>query len=519
MKQFIKKALITTAGCAVFATASASDRPNILIIMADDLGYSDLGCYGGEISTPNLDGLAENGIRYSQMYNTSKCTTTRSALMMGRYVNRTSYVGNHLNGPTFGEIAKSAGYRTLWSGKNHSAMRPTERGFDRFYGFQGGCNNYWNPGEAMLDGTPIPKTKACEWMVEDEWLKTFTPTDPNFYMTDAFTDNAIAWLKEYQNEDKPFLLYMAYNAPHWPLHAKESDIAKYKGRYDAGYQAIQKERYNRMLKNNLINPETTPLNPQKIKAWESLSADEQKSASAKMEVHAAMVDSLDQNIGRLLDELKRQNKLDNTLVLFFADNGASNESADSGLKGYKPTGAEKLGNVFSYEAIENEWAQVINCPLSRYKKTSNEGGVCTPMIAHWPAKMTQKNQWFNEPAHVVDILTTVADLCGASYPETFNNVKTKPAEGISIVPSFTMESLPERKNTMGFDFAMGQGVRDGNWKLVKFAKDDWELYDISKDRTETKNLAAQHPEKVQEMVKKFAAWNKQCSANLPKKKK
>ncbi|MEM6916470.1 MAG: sulfatase-like hydrolase/transferase, partial [Verrucomicrobiota bacterium] len=202
-------------------------RPNLIIIMSDDMGYSDLGCFGGEIHTPHLDRLAGEGLRFTRMYNTAKCTTTRSSLLTGRYVPPTTWTNNYETGPTIGEVLKGAGYRTLWSGKNHSHIRPPDRGFDRFYGFQGGACNFWNPGDAMQDGSAFPHIVAYEWMVNDKWLPKYIPEDPDYYMTDVITDNALAWLKEYEGESQPFFLYLAYNSPHWPLHAKPEDIRKY----------------------------------------------------------------------------------------------------------------------------------------------------------------------------------------------------------------------------------------------------------------------------------------------------
>lgn len=253
-----KKLAIFVAAIALTITTWADQRPNIIVILCDDMGYSDIGCYGSEINTPNLDKLAVNGIRYSQMYNTSKCNTTRSSLLTGRYVLGPTSEANYDAGPLIGELLQAAGYRTLWSGKNHSRVRPPERGFDRFYGFQGGACNFWNPGDKLQNGGKLPHIKAYEWMVDDKWHKTYIPEDPNYFMTDAITDNAISWLNEYQKDNKPFFLYLAYNAPHWPLHAPEKDIAKYKGVYDAGYQKIRQARYQRMIEKGIIDPETAP---------------------------------------------------------------------------------------------------------------------------------------------------------------------------------------------------------------------------------------------------------------------
>jgi arylsulfatase A-like enzyme len=495
MKYFVTSLLFT------FLINAADKRPNIIVILADDMGYSDIACYGGEIKTPHLDGLAANGLRYSQMYNTSKCTTTRSSLLMGRYVTGATYAANYNVGPTFGEVMKSAGYRTLWSGKNHSEILPPERGFDRFYGFQGGACSFWNPGPKMQNGDIFPNIKAYQWMVDDKWLETYTPKDPNYFMTNAITDNALNWLNEYEKEDKPFFLYLAYNAPHWPLHAPDKDIAKYKGVYDVGYQKIREARYKRMIKMGVIDPQTAPLHQEQIDTWESLSAKDRKLEAQRMEIHAGMIDNLDQNIGRVLNKVKEQGEFENTLVLFLVDNGASHERTNRAHHTYKPTGKEKMGGVMSYECIGKNWARVANTPLAKHKTTSHEGGVCTPMIAHWPQGISRSNGWYHEAAHLVDILPTLADLAGGNIPAS-----PKALEGISLKPSFSQKSLTARKVPIGYNFGAGEGLRQGQWKLVRLKKDDWELYNMKKDRTETNNLAGQMPEKLQEMKKAYQSW-------------
>ena len=484
------------------------------------MGYSDIGCYGSEIKTPNLDQLAANGLRYSQMYNTSKCTTTRSSLLTGRYVLGNTYAGNYNLGPTIGEVLKAAGYRTLWSGKNHSTIRPPERGFDRFYGFQGGACNFWNPGDKLQNGGKFPHIKHYEWMVDDKWLKPFVPKDENYFMTDVITDYAVKWLKEYQNEDKPFFLYLAYNAPHWPLHAPDKDIAKYKGVYDGGYQDIRAARYKRMIDNGIIDPKLAPLHKEKIKNWQSLPEQQRKLEAKRMEIHAAMVDNMDQNIGRVLNLLQEQQRLDNTLILFFSDNGASHERDKRAFKNYKPTGSEKMGGVMSYECIGPEWARVVNTPMAKHKATSHEGGICTPMIAHWPKGIKSKGTWFHEPVHLVDMMSTALELSAQEYPKKFMGQATKEIEGVSLVSSFNNKNLPERKYHMGFDFGAGKAIRKGKWKLVSFkGNKSWELYDISKDRTENNDLAKQMPELVEELKKDFDQWTKNCLDGISSKKK
>jgi arylsulfatase len=512
MKRFIMGCAILVAALAGVSERAhgAPARPNIILMFADDMGYSDLGCYGSEIRTPNLDRLAANGLRYSQMYNTSKCTTSRSSLLTGRYVVGPTYARNYGHGPTVGEMLKAAGYRTLWSGKNHSRILPPERGFDRFYGFQGGACNYWNPGSTLRDGGAFPRIGFYKWMVNDKWIDEFIPEDPEYYMTDAITDAALAWLEEYKGEDKPYFLYLAYNAPHWPLHARQKDIATYKGVYDAGYQKIRQARYERMVEKGFIDPKTAPLNPQKITDWNSLPKQKQQYEAQLMEVHAAMVDCLDQNIGRVVAKVKELGELDNTLILFLVDNGASPEKDKRAYRNYRAKGKQKQGSVMTYECIGADWAKVANTPLAKYKVTSHEGGVCTPMITHWPKGIQARGGWYHEPGHLVDLMSTFLELAGHTYPKSFNSRPAKPLEGVSLVPSFTGQSLAERPGPIGYSFKLGRGIRTMRWKLVRLGGAAWELYDMLADRTETNDLASSMPEKVEEMLALFKGWYALC---------
>lgn len=503
---------------SVFINAE-DKRPNIVLILCDDMGYSDIGCYGSEIKTPYLDSLAAGGIRYSQMYNTSKCTTTRSSILTGRYVTGASYSPNYDKGPTIGEALKKVGYRTLWSGKNHSTILPPERGFDRFYGFQGGACNFWNPGDKLQNGGKFPHIKAYQWMVDDKWLPKYIPEDPNYFMTDVITDNAVSWLKQYAGEDKPFFLFLAYNAPHWPLHAPDKDIAKYKGVYDVGYQKIRQARYKKMIEMGVIDPQTAPLYPGKIAEWESLSESEKKLEAKRMEIHAAMVDNMDQNIGRVVELLKEQKEFENTLFLFLTDNGASHERDKRAFKNYKPTGNEKMGGVMSYECIGFNWAQVANTPLARHKTTSHEGGVNTPFIAHWSKGIKSSSGWEHQSAHLVDIMSTAIELAGTEYPSDFKGKKAMPLQGVSLAPTFKNGALKKRSTPIGYNFGRGKGVRVDNWKLVSFSNGPWELYNMQKDRTETVNLASKMPEKVKEMIKQYDQWFNTAQQGLKVKKK
>ena len=502
-------AMVQGQGLTPIKEASALAKPNILIIMVDDMGYSDLGCYGGEIHTPNIDRLGSNGIKFSEMYNMGKCYPTRVALQTGLYTPRTDK--DFLHTATLGEVLRPVGYRTLWAGKNHATFNPVTRGYDRYYGVIGGWQNHFNPGTKASLGQPAPAVKAnpARWSLDGKETADFIPQDPKFYDTDAFTDYALKWLNEYQDEDRPFLLYMAYTAPHYPLQAWPEDIAKYKGVYDVGYEEIRAARYERQIKLGLIDPKTAPLPPMEIggkkPGWADISPDARRQEATRMEIYAAMVDRVDQNIGRLLKRLEEQGKLDNTLILFLSDNGACAEMPT--VEHVDPTAP--MGGVGSFESYGQIWATVCNTPLRKWKTTSHEGGVGTPFIVHWPAGIEPQIEWNRDPAHVIDIMPTLVSLSGANYPGESKQVKIHPIEGVSLLPAFKGEML-ERKNPLFFQYAKGAAIRDGQWKLVRLGT-TWELYDMAADRTETHNLAAKNPEVVKKMDAQWKSWWKDCT--------
>jgi arylsulfatase len=412
--------LLLTAWVSLFGVTTAAEKPNILFILVDDMGYSDLGCYGGEINTPNIDSLANNGLRFTQMYNTAKCMPSRACLLTGVYAQQCGMDKRPVaikNAVTLGEVLRTAGYRTLASGKHHGTENLFERGFDHYYGLRDGCSNLWNPG-VKRDG----KTYA-----------PYTPEDRNFYITDAFTDKPLAWLDEKELEDKPFFLYLAYTAPHYPLHAWPEDIAKYKGNYDAGYAAIQQARYQRMVDIGLVDPHKTPFTPLKDSEWSKLSGEELAKEIKRMEIYAAMLDRVDQNIGKILAKLKAQGKLDNTLIMFASDNGGCAEGAGAKIKSTK---LEDLGTVASYEEVGKNWATVQNTPLRNWKNYSHEGGIRTPFIVSWQAGIKNGGGFCHEPAHFIDIMSTLVDLTGASYPKTFSGKAVIPMQGVSLLPAF-----------------------------------------------------------------------------------
>ena len=489
-------------------------KPNILIILADDMGYSDIGCYGGEIHTPNIDRLAANGMKFSQMYNTAKCFPTRACLLTGVYFQRTD--AGFSKTATLGEVLRPAGYHTFWSGKQHAKFNPVTRGFDRYYGMIGGCENHFNPGTDAAPGQPVPAFKIAgnRWALDENDApenKNFIPQDPKFYDTDAFTDHALQWLDEYQKDGQPFLLYMAYTAPHWPLHAWPEDIAKYKGVYDGGYEAVRQARYERQIKMGLIDPKTAPLPPMEIgktkPQWDDLSPDERKLEAMRMEIYAAMVDRLDQNIGRLLKKLEEQGKLNNTLILFLSDNGGC--ATDPKIDNADPKAP--MGSVASYPSYGQNWATVSDTPWRKWKTTSHEGGVRTPLVVHWPAGIKPQTGWSREPAHLIDIMPTLLAVSGAEYPGESKEDKIPPMDGVSLLPAFKGMTIA-RTHPLFFQFGKGSAIRDGQWKLVRLGP-TWELYDLAVDRTEMHDLAAEKPELVEQMDAAWLAWWKDCTGS------
>ena len=483
----------------------SSPNPNILVILVDDMGYSDLGCYGSEIPTPHLDQLASNGIRYTQMYNTAKCFPTRVALLTGNYFQHSDR--DFKRTATAGEVLRPAGYHTWWSGKHHASFNPIERGFDHFSGFLGGACNFWNPGGEDKNGKKLPGA-VYTWAFDEKTVKPFIPDQP-FHCTDAFTDWGMNWLEEAKDSGKPWFLYVAYNAPHWPLHAHPEDIAKFKGVYDVGYGEIRMARYRRQIGTGLLDCHTALLSEAEggsDEAWQELSDEVRKKESLRMTIHAAMIHQVDRNVGRLVTKLKELGQLENTLILFLADNGASPE------RPHKPHSDPEAewGSVGSFEAIGRPWANVCDTPLRKWKASSHEGGINTPMIAHWPEGIENPGRICRDPCHLIDLLPTWMELAGASHPGESKKEDIPPVEGVSLVPTFAGQS-PERKAPLFFEWGSGKAVRDGKWKIVRTRNEDWELYDLENDRTETGNLAGEHPERVAKMAEAWNAWYERCT--------
>ena len=468
---------------ACFVSRVPAERPNIVLIMADDLGFADLGCYGSEIETPNLDRLASDGLRFTQFYNTAKCHSSRVSLLTGLYCDQAGST-TLSRGATIGEVLSDAGYFTAMVGKWHLKQQPTDFGFSRYWGHLSGATNFFTG-----DGTF--RLNGAKWKV---------PKSHNgrpFYTTNVITDFALDFMDEAAREKKPFLLYAAFNAPHYPLHAPEEAVRKYDGRYDHGWDKLRVERHARQLETGLL-PAKWKLSPRPdhIPAWNSLSEQERQWEADRMEVFAAMVDVLDQNIGRLVEYLKQREILDNTLILFCSDNGACPFERTRGrnLAPWDPK---------SYWTYDASWAHAGNTPFRLYKQNQHEGGISSPLIVHWPDGMkTKPGSLTNQPAHLIDFMATFLELTGANYPAQLGNRVIEPLQGKSLVPIFQGETRDPHE-TLYFHFGTDRALRQGPWKLVSAKLGRWELYNLDHDRTELNDLSAQEPQRVESMA---AEW-------------
>lgn len=483
-------------------TNKSAEKPNIVLILADDLGWSDIGCYGSEVATPNLDRLASEGIRFTQMHNTSKCFPSRATLLTGVYAQQCGYDKSYnepiMNAITLGELLQSAGYRTLWSGKHHGVETPVDRGFDRYYGLREGACNHFNPG-LQREGEAVPAQKRPDrpFFVDHQKFQPYSPPK-DFYTTDYFTKYALEWLDEYKDEDNPFFLFLSYTAPHDPLMAWPEDIAKYKGKYSEGYHGIRSKRYAKQKQLGLADDRFI-LSEETHVAWESLTDSVKQVEQLKMEVYAAMIDRMDQKIGEVIQKISDMGKLDNTLILFMSDNGASAEMV-------RIPGDGNIGTVGHWASLGKDWANVGNTPFRFYKNYSFEGGINTPMIAYWPNGIKAKNAISRFPGHFIDIMPTLAEIAGASYPKLFNNQEIVPMQGVSLWPVLQGEKV-QRQKPIFWEWSRGKAVRDGDWKIVSWGDDSpWELYNLETDPTETNNMASMHPEIVEKLDRLFSKW-------------
>lgn len=490
--------LVLGASCK-FSSKKKDDLPNIVIILADDLGYSDIGAFGSEVETPTLNALALEGIRFTQMHNTSKCFPSRAVLLTGLYAQQVNMDQEPIdirNAVMIGEILKGAGYRTLFVGKHHGIDNPYEWGFDHYYGMRDGAANYFNPGYRRDDEVmPAQKRYGKRVFVFDSVLvEGYTP-HRDYYATNTWTDWALQLLKKYETEEKPFLVYLAYQAPHDPLQAPEEAIQKYTGVYDVGYEEIARKRYDRQVESGLLDDRYARSEPV-FPSWESLSDSVRRDEIRRMQVYAAMIDVMDQNIGRVVDYVKSSGKWENTLWIFLSDNGASAEVVD--------IGEGEIGAMDRWASLRVDWANVANTPFRSFKNYSYEGGIATPMIVHWPAGIRDGGQVDHTPLHFIDIVPTLIDITGAEYPSDYRGKKVHPLPGQSILPLFRGEDLI-RKQPLFFHWRKGRAIRTDDWKLVGH-DGEWELYDMRMDRTERNNVARENPEVVTELEHMWEDW-------------
>ncbi len=491
-------------------------RPNIIIILADDMGFSDLGSYGGEIPTPNIDKLANNGLRFKQFYNAGRCCPSRASLLTGLTPHQAG-VGHMAEDPekpdvndwgvhgykgylnrnsvTIAEVLKLAGYHTYMSGKWHIGMHgqekwPMQRGFERYYGVLSGGASHLQPfpprGITIDNAPPI------------------YPTEKNFYDTDAFTDNAIKFIKE-QKDNHPFFLYLAHTAPHWPLQAKKEDYEKFVGKYMKGWDTIRQERFNKQLNLNIAKA-AWGLAPREVRAWNELTQKEKEDVDFRMAVYAAQVYSLDYNVGKLIDMLTKNGKLNNTLILFLSDNGGAAEPYKE--LGGRPQEEVNDPNKFWAVSYGMGWANASNTPFRKFKVDTYEGGIATPLIVHWPdAVKTQAGKWNNTPYYLIDIMPTLIEVAKTKYPATFHNrKKIIPKEGISMVPVFK-NGKGKSHEYMYWEHEDNCAIRWGKWKAVKKLNEKtWELYNMDNDRTENHNVAGRNKELVKKLDKEWYQW-------------
>jgi len=524
----MKRTLLLLASLALlFSTLHAdpapvfcqqTNRPNVLVILADDLGFSDLGCYGGEIATPNLDGLAANGLRFTNFYNTGRCWPTRASLLTGYYAQQVRFDVLPGDPPIkrgdrpkwarlLPELLRPAGYRSFHSGKWHLDGGPVAGGFNRSYSLDD-HGRFFSPQRHLLDDRPLPKVSR----------------DDGYYATTAIADHAISFLQEHQNgfRDQPFLGYVAFTAPHFPLHALPEDIARYRDRYLGGWNRLREERFVRIREMGLVGgslpavePDVGPpydhpnamekLGPGEVNRplpWDELTPEQLRFQATKMAIHAAMVDRMDQEIGRILDQLRTMECFENTLVLFLSDNGASAEIMvrDDG----HDANAEP-GSASTHLCLGPGWSNASNTPFRRHKTWVHEGGIHTPLVAHWPAGIPARGQLNPSIGHVVDIVPTILELAGIVKPDSTADNPAPHSPGISL-KSVLVGNRSLQRNSLWWFHEGNRALRDGPWKLVSSKDRSWELFNLANDPTEQNDLASQYPDRVLSME---SEWTRQ----------
>lgn len=520
---------LTAIACGA---AAQVDRPNIVIIMADDMGFSDLGCYGSEIHSPNLDALAADGLRFRQFYNTARCCPTRASLMTGLYPHQAGMGGMvsqpsedpgyrgqlNANAPTIAEMLKGVGYSTYMAGKWHltrmdtvdngpNGSWPVQRGFDEHFGTIFGGGSYWQP-VSLVHSLERLDTDPTTWR------------NGAFYYTREISQHATQFMREHQerDDDSPFFLYVAYTAPHWPMHAPEPDIEPYRGLYDVGYRAIRARRFARQVELGVLGDDTPLSSPEsRAPAWDELNEAQQVRLPHLMETYAAMVTILDEGVGQIVGTLQDLGELDRTLIIFLSDNGGCAEGGWTGAlwDNYRGvaygTDPARIGTNETFSVYGGGWANASNTPFREYKHFVHEGGISAPFIVHWPDAINadRRGTWIDTPAHVIDLAATAIDVAGSTQPTTFAGEETVPIAGTSLAPLFRGDDLSPRE--LFWEHEGNRAVRRGPWKLVaKGRRGEWELYNMDDDRTEARNVAVEHPILVEELALAWQQWAERC---------
>ncbi|MBI1355497.1 MAG: sulfatase-like hydrolase/transferase [Acidobacteria bacterium] len=505
LRHRIAALLLLALAAASPRPAPGADKPNIVLILADDMGFSDLSSYGSEIDTPNLDRLAANGLRYTQFYNVGRCAPTRASLLTGLY-NHHAGVGHmvedfglpgyrgRLNpeAVTIGEALRPAGYRTIAVGKWHVGSPrgswPLDRGFDRFYGSPQGDLHYFR----MFGGRSL--------VLGDQVIEP----GEDWFSTEAYTEQAIGFIREAQANSKPFFCYLAYYAPHYPLQARPQDIERHLGRYRQGWGPTGAARHRRQVERGVVESRwgSSPPDPRLVPDWATV---DQEEMDRRMAVYAAQVEEMDRGVGRVVSLLEESGAIDNTLILFLSDNGGDSAGGPLGFRrSDRGDATAPIGSPDSYASFGAAWAHVANTPFRGYKGETYEGGVATPLIVHWPAGISERGGLRRQVGHVIDLLPTLLDAAGAAYPAERNGKPTLPLDGRSLVPTF-QNRLMERE-PLFWEHMGARAVRDGRWKLVSRPKGDWELYDLDSDRAESKDLAPERSELVRKLSSVYDAW-------------
>ena len=517
VKHKLRKILILTALVSLNKLSNGqqviSDKPNIIVILADDMGFSDLGSFGSEINTPNLDKLAAEGLKMTQFYNSGRCCPSRAALLTGLYPHQAG-IGDMIQDKgspayqgylseqsvTIAELLKTAGYHTIVSGKWHVGQVESalahNRGFDKSFTMQNNGSSYFNSEPIYNDGRKVT------FLLNGKQIQR---QDTSRYLTQAITDFAIKSLDELPKDKNPFFLYVAYNAPHWPIQALPEDIAKYKGKYLEGWDALRNRRFRKQKSLGILGNETAlSQRYAEVPDWNRLSDTDKEFWDTRMAIYAAMIDRMDYGIGEILARLKALKKDKNTVILFVSDNGGSADTVKDWDYVTQKNG--RPGSVTSIDSYYPPWGNVSNTPFRLFKKNTHEGGIASPFIAWYPG-IIKAGSASDHPGHLIDFMPTCLELAGIPYPKKFKSKTLTPLEGKSLINIFNNKPV-QGHASLFWEHEGSRAIRKGDWKLVAEINQPWELYNLKSDRSEMKNLASQYPGKVKSLEKEFLIWAK-----------